>query len=225
MKKTVFVLTTGILAAGSLASCGSNLGGTMGVGALQNLLFNASSQGFNILGNPQEFMTNALIESAMPEELRKVNNTLESVGLGNLVKKEKQYIAEAAKLTVNTSKPIVTQAIREMTVTDAINIASGGKGAATAYLKNKTREKLIDAIQPQVDAKLNEYGIVKSVNTALTGSSISGILGTILGTDKKNNVNATSPITRLASEQMVNGLFYVIENYEVNNVANPNAWK
>lgn len=72
-----------------------------------------------------------------------------------------------------------------MTVTDAINIASGGKGAATAYLKNKTREKLIDAIQPQVDAKLNEYGIVKSVNTALSGSSISGILGTILGTDKR----------------------------------------
>lgn len=71
-----------------------------------------------------------------------------------------------------------------MTVTDAINIASGGKGAATAYLKNKTREKLIDAIQPQVDAKLNEYGI-KSVNTALSGSSISGILGTILGTDKR----------------------------------------
>lgn len=91
MKKTVFVLTAGILAAGSLASCGSNLGGTMGVGALQNLLFNASSQGFNILGNPQEFMTNALIESAMPEELRKVNNTLESVGLGNLVKREAIY--------------------------------------------------------------------------------------------------------------------------------------
>ena len=39
-----------------------------------------------------------------------------------------------------------------MTVTDAINIASGGKGAPQ-HLKNKTRGKLIDAIQPQVDAK------------------------------------------------------------------------
>lgn len=98
MKKTVFVLTAGILAAGSLASCGSNLGGTMGVGALQNLLFNASSQGFNILGNPQEFMTNALIESAMPEELRKVNNTLESVGLGNLVKKRSNILRKQQSL-------------------------------------------------------------------------------------------------------------------------------
>ena len=51
MKKQFFVLTAGILAAGSLASLMvQNLGGTMGVGALQNLLFNASSQGFNILG-------------------------------------------------------------------------------------------------------------------------------------------------------------------------------
>ena len=69
-----------------------------GVGALQNLLFNASSQGFNILGNPQEFMTNALIESAMPEELRKVNNTLESVGLGNLVKKENNILLKQQSL-------------------------------------------------------------------------------------------------------------------------------
>ncbi len=69
----------------------------MGVGALQNLLFNASSQGFNILGNPQEFMTNALIESAMPEELRKVNNTLESVGLGNLVKKREAIYCGSSK--------------------------------------------------------------------------------------------------------------------------------
>ena len=43
-------------------------------------------------------MTNALIESAMPEELRKVNNTLESVGLGNLVKKENNILLKQQSL-------------------------------------------------------------------------------------------------------------------------------
>ena len=38
-----------------------------------------------------------------------------------------------------------------------LTLLPAGKGAATAYLKNKTREKLMSAIQPQVDAKLNEY--------------------------------------------------------------------
>ena len=225
MKRTVFAITASVITLGSLMSCGAGSGSTMGVSAIQNLLSNASNQGFSILGNPEEFATNALIESAMPQELRNINNTLQSLGLGNLVKKEKQYFAEAAKLTVNTSKPIVKQAIREMTIADAANIIAGGKGAATSYLQNKTREKLIDAIQPQVDAKLNEYGIVKSLNTAVSGSSVGGILGTILGTDKKNNVNTISPISILASEQMVDGLFYVIKNYEVNNATNPNAWK
>ena len=226
MKKLVFTLTAGTLALTTLSSCGSTNGvaNTMGIGALQNLLFNASNHGFNILGNPNDFMTNALIESAMPDQLRKVNSTLQSIGLSNLVTKEKQYFAQAAQFAVITAKPIVSQAIKEMTVTDAINIAAGGKGAATAYLKNKTREKLIAAMQPQVDQKLNEFGIVKTLNTALNGSSASGILGSILGTNQNNQINGTAPISRLASEQMVNGLFYVIENYEVNNLANPNAW-
>lgn len=97
MKRTVFAITASVITLGSLMSCGAGSGSTMGVSAIQNLLSNASNQGFSILGNPEEFATNALIESAMPQELRNINNTLQSLGLGNLVKKRKTIFCGSGK--------------------------------------------------------------------------------------------------------------------------------
>ncbi|QCX54151.1 DUF4197 family protein [Elizabethkingia sp. JS20170427COW] len=224
MKKIILPLVVASAAVVSVSSCSTTgVNNPMGVGALQNLLLNASNKGFGILSNPQEFLTNTLIDAALPDELKKINNTLTSLGMDNLVKKEKQYIAEAAKMTVTAAKPVVTQAIKEMTITDAIAIAAGGKGAATQYLKEKTKDKLVLAMQPQVEAKLNEVGIVKTLNTALSAGSASGILGTLLGKNDNNQVNTVSPISKLAAQQMVNGLFFIMENYETENKLNPSA--
>jgi len=65
------------------------------------------------------------------------------------------------------------------------------------------------AIQPKVDQKLNEFGIVSSINMALQGNQI---LGSILGSNSA--MSATSPLSRLASEQLVNGLFKLVEQHE-----------
>ena len=58
-----------------------------------------------------------------------------------------------------------------MTSAEAQQIAQGGSGAATAYLKQKPVHNS-KAIAPKVDAKLNEYGIVRSVNLALQGNNL-----------------------------------------------------
>ena len=73
------------------------------------------------------------------------------------------------------------------------------------------------AIAPKVDAKLNEYGIVRSVNLALQGNNL---LGGLLG-NQNSNSSASLSLSNLAAEQMVNGLFNIIENYEKTNQENP----
>jgi hypothetical protein len=102
-----------------------------------------------------------------------------------------------------------------MTSEDAQKIANGGKGAATAYLREKASSQLMAAIAPKVDAKLNEYGIVKTINTALKGNSL---LGALTG---NQTTTASSGLSSLASEQLVNGLFNIIENYEKTSPENP----
>ncbi|RZJ49437.1 MAG: DUF4197 domain-containing protein, partial [Chryseobacterium sp.] len=72
----------------------------------------------------------------------------------------------------------------------------------------------VAAIAPKVEQELNKYGIVKTINTALSGSNL---LGSLLG-GSKSNVNAGG-LSMLASEQIVNGLFNIIEDHEKQNSA------
>lgn len=147
----------------------------------------------------------------MPQQLKDINNTLKKLGLNNLVEKEKDYIAQAAAFTVETSRPILINAVNNLTAEDAKRIAQGGTGTATQILKERTSQQLMAAIAPKVDTKLNEFGIVKSLHSALAGSNL---LGRILG---GQNSTVTGGISKLASEQMVNGLFSLIQNQEQQN--------
>ena len=81
-------------------------------------------------------------------------------------------------------------------------------------MKEKTQTQLVAAIAPRVEEELNKYGIVKTINTALSGTNL---LGSLLG-GNKTNVNAGG-LSTLASEQIVNGLFNIIEDHEKQNSA------
>lgn len=131
-----------------------------------------------------------------------------------LVAKEKEYIAEAAAYTVNISEPILVNAVNSLTSQDVERIASGQRGMATQILKEKTSQQLIQAIMPKVDQKLNEFDIVRPINNALKANNL---LGSILGNSSSQADG--SMLSKLASEQLVNGLFNIIEDYEEQNAS------
>ncbi|HYH14771.1 MAG TPA: DUF4197 domain-containing protein, partial [Flavisolibacter sp.] len=51
--------------------------------------------------------------------------------------------------------------IREMTITDALNIIRGPKDAATQYFKQKTTQKLTAAFSPVVKQSLDKFSATK----------------------------------------------------------------
>lgn len=195
-------------------SCVAIATSSVGLAVLKKILLGGINNGLNIFSSKDRFLANQIIESAMPQQLKDINNTLQKLGLNNLVDKEKDYIAQAATFTVDVSRPILVNAVNNLTSEDAARIAQGGSGAATQILKERTSQQLMAAIAPKVDAKLNEFGIVKSLNSALAGSNL---LGGLLG--GQNTSSVTGGISRLASEQMVNGLFKLIENHEQQNTS------
>ena len=213
-RNTILVATMAIATLGtSTQSCLALATSSVGLAVLKQILLGGITKGLNIFSDPNSFMANQLIEAAMPQQLKSINNTLTNLGLSNLVQKEKQYIAQAAAFTVETSKPILVNAVNSLTAEDAARIVQGGSGAATQILKERSSQQLMDAIAPKVDAKLNEFGIVKTLNQALAGSNI---LGTILG-GQNSGSSVTGGISKFASEQMVNGLFNIIESHEQQN--------
>lgn len=213
-KNTILVATMAIATIGTTTqSCMAIATSSIGLTVLKQILLGGITKGLNIFSNKDSFLANQLIDAALPQQLRDINNTLQKLGLNNLVQKEKQYIAQAAAFTVDTSRPILVNAVNSLTAEDAARIVQGGSGAATQILKERTSAQLMAAIAPKVDAKLNEFGLVQSLNSALSGTNI---LGSIFGGQNSNNL-ATSGISNFAAQQMVNGLFNIIESHEQQN--------
>lgn len=215
MKKYIIaaalVLGTGYVTTTTVQSCTSLATSDLGLSIIKRVLIGGINKGATVYGNKEAFMQNNLVDKALPKELRDINATLEKIA-PSLVQKEREYIAEAAVYTVNISKPILETAVNSLNAQDVTRIIQGEKGTATLILREKTQTQLIQAIAPRVEQELNKYGIVKTINTALSGSNL---LGSLLG-GNKTSVNAGG-LSTLASEQMVNGLFNIIEDYEIEN--------
>lgn len=214
-RNTILVATMAVATLGTTTqSCVALATSSVGLAVLKQILLGGITKGLNIFSDKDSFLANQLIEAAMPQNLKDLNSTLQKLGLNSLVQKEKEYIAQAAAFTVDVSRPILTNAVNNLTAEDAARIVQGGSGTATQILKERTSEQLIAAIAPKVEQEFNKYGIVKTINTALSGSNL---LGSLLG-GNKSNVNAGG-LSMLASEQIVNGLFNIIEDHEKQNSA------
>lgn len=197
----------------TLQSCSTLATSDLGLAVIKRVLLGGINKAMSIYSNRDAFLQNNLVDKALPKELRDINNTLEKIA-PSLVAKEREYIADAAVYTINISRPILENAVNSLNAQDVTRIIQGEKGTATQILKERTSEQLIAAIAPKVEQEFNKYGIVKTINTALSGSNL---LGSLLG-GNKSNVNAGG-LTMLASEQIVNGLFNIIEDHEKQNSA------
>ncbi|PQA90823.1 hypothetical protein B0A69_18985 [Chryseobacterium shigense] len=213
MKKYIIsaalLIGTGVAVLTSVQSCQTMATTDLGLSIIKRVLLNGIDKGMGIYSNKEAFLQNNMVDKALPKELRDINSTLEKIA-PSLVAKERDFIAQAAAYTVNLSKPILQDAVNSLNAQDVTRIIQGT--TATQILKEKTSQQLVAAIAPKVDEKLNEYGIAKTINMALSGNNI---LGGLLG-GSNNNVN-TGGLSKLASEQLVNGLFNIIEDYEHQN--------
>lgn len=212
--KNVLIATVSVVGVATVShSCVALATSAIGVSILKKVLLGGITKGVGIFKNKNAFLQSDLIDKALPKELRAINTLLEGVA-PNLVAKEKDFIAQAAAYTVDLSEPILVNAVNSLTSQDVERIATGGQGMETQILKEKTSQQLIQAITPKVDQKLNEFDIVRPINNALKANNL---LGNILG-------NSSAPadgsmLSKLASEQLVNGLFNIIEDYEKQNAS------
>jgi hypothetical protein len=102
------------------------------------------------------FFGSEVYKVLLPPDAKKVESTARKIGLGRQVDKAILAINRGAEDAVGSAKPIFVDAIREMTVTDALGIVRGNKNAATEYFRQKTSEKLVAAFSPSVKASLDK---------------------------------------------------------------------
>lgn len=113
------------------------------------------------LGRTNGFFSNAAVKILMPPEAQKVEKTLRSVGLGNVVDKAILSMNRAAEDASKEVGSIFWNAITQMTIQDAFGILRGGNHAATNYLKGKTTAELTAAFKPVISKSLDKADATK----------------------------------------------------------------
>jgi hypothetical protein len=94
----------------------------------------------------------------LPEEARKVTDRLQNIpGFSNLEANVLEKINRGAEDAASKAKPIFVNAIKSMTITDALGILKGDKNAATTYLKRVTYQQLYNEFNPVIVASLDKF--------------------------------------------------------------------
>lgn len=211
MKK--IILSLGLLVAGgsfiitSTQSCTAIATSSIGVAIIKKILLGGIYSAGKIFNNKEAFLQNDLIIKALPDSLQSLYNGLNKIS-PQTAKKTKEYIADIAADTVNLSTPILRNAVHQLNSHDVDRIINGGNGMATKVLREKSERELFNTLLPKVEAEMNQYGIAQTVNTLMQG--LNG-LGNLLG--KQNNTQKFQ-LSHLATEQLVNGIYFLIEKYE-----------
>jgi hypothetical protein len=118
-------------------------------------------RGVSLLNKSDGFFGNAAYKILMPPEALKIENTLRQLGMGSLVDRAIMQVNRSAEDAVGYARPIFADAIKEMTIADAINIIRGGDTSATHYFRIKTTDKLIAAFAPIVKSSLDKFSATK----------------------------------------------------------------
>ena len=120
------------------------------------------------LNKTDGFFGNQLYKMLLPPDAKKIESTLRNLGMGAQVDKAILSINRGAEDAVGFAKPIFIDALKEMTLADALNILKGPKDAATNYFKEKTKQKLIAAFLPSVKTSLDKTDATKHYSDIVT---------------------------------------------------------
>lgn len=156
------------------------------------------------LAQKDGYLGNQLIKITFPEEAKKIENTLRSIGLGSLCDQVITSVNRAAEDAAIEAKPIFVAAIKEMSIQDVKNILLGQNDAATVYFQQKTTSELEKKFEPIIDQSLEKVGA-----TNYWGDVINRYNQVPLVT--KVNPDLSDYVTQKA----IDGLFYEIAKEEL----------
>jgi hypothetical protein len=172
---------------------------------LKEALIKGISTGSDLASQVDGYFKNPEIKIPFPPEVKKVEEKLRQIGLGNEVDKFVMTLNRGAEDAAREAKPIFITAIKSMTIQDAWGILKGEQDAATQYLKRTTTPQLKEKFKPVIQNSLNKVSATK-------------YYGDIVNTYNKipftDDVNPN--LDDYATDKAIEGLFTLIAKEEKN---------
>lgn len=128
--------------------------------ALKQALSVGAQNAAGALARPDAYYKSAF-RIPFPQEAKTMADTLNRIGMGSLVEQIVLSMNRAAESAAEQAKPVFLDAIRSMSIADALQILRGRSTAATDYLQDHTRTKLTAAYRPAVAAALDKVNATR----------------------------------------------------------------
>ncbi|HRX00648.1 MAG TPA: DUF4197 domain-containing protein [Cyclobacteriaceae bacterium] len=179
---------------------------------LKEALIKGISNGSDIASQVDGYFKNEAIKILFPPDVKKVEEKLRQIGLGNEVDKFVLTLNRGAEDAAKEAKPIFITAIKSMTIEDAWGILKGDQDAATQYLKRTTSAQLKEKFSPVIQSSLDKVNATK-------------YYGDLVGTyNKIPFVDKVNPdLNDYATDKAIEGLFVMVAREEREIRENPVA--
>jgi len=192
---------------------GASLSNDEIVSGLKEALSLGAKKSAEKLSAADGFFKDAAVKVLMPPEAQKVEKTLRAIGAGKLVDDAILSFNRAAEDASKSAAPIFVDAVKNMSVQDALGILKGADTAATHYLKKTTTSRLTTAFKPSIDSSLAK------VNATRYWSLVVDKYNSLPTTFNKVNSDLPSYVT----EKALSGIFHYVAEEEKQIRANPAA--
>lgn len=147
---------------------------------------------------------NSAYKILLPAEARQITDRLKVIpGFNRVEDIILEKINAGAEDAAMKAKPIFVSAIKQMTISDALNILMGEKNAATDYLKRTTYQQLYNEFNPVIVSSLDKFEARKYWGDAINAYNKIPLV-------KKVNPSLDEYVTN----QALNGLFSMVEEKE-----------
>lgn len=203
----------------ALALLSSNVGAANPLAALSNqeasiglkaALDAGSAAAVAKLGVENGFLDNDKVKIKLPGILEQAKPLLKMTGRGQQFDDLVVAMNRAAESAVPMAKPLLLDAVKSMSVTDAKNILSGGDTSVTDFFRQKTSAPLAVKFLPIVKSVTDRSGLAGKYNSTMSQIGKTGLVP-----------QQQSTVEAYVTERALDGLYLMIGEEEKAIRSNP----
>ena len=155
------------------------------------------------LGKTDGFLGDARVKIPLPESARTAEKMMRKLGMKKQADELITTMNRAAEMAVVEAKPILTDAVKNMSFDDARGILTGGDDAATQYFKRTTSDAISAKFLPIVKTATAKVKLAEQYNQYAGQAAQFGLLD-----------NKDADLDTYVTHKAMDGLFLMIAEQE-----------
>jgi hypothetical protein len=140
-----------------------------GVREMLTLAANAATQR---LGRPDGFFGDLRVRIPLPGLLAGAQRNLKPLGLSAPLDDLQLRMNRGAEAAMPAARRLLVDAIRGITLQDALSIVAGGDDSATVYLRGRTEPQLAEALRPPMQTALTSAGAFTALDRVTSSPAL-----------------------------------------------------